>query len=125
MNEKDIRARLDELDAELSVAHSIALGGYWPATAMACAMLNAGLIDKVALLKIVDTLSAIAAALAVASETDSRYSAFVLEAFRCQLEQMDLKPGCVLTELDEIEQGAAAMARFDGDLIPNQRKEKD
>ena len=124
MDEKEIRGRLEELDADLSVTHAMATGGHWPSTALACAMLDAGLIDKMALLKIVDTLMSIASAFAVTEETNPEYSAFGLEVFRRQIEDMDLKPGSVLAELAKIERGAAVEAdRYHEMLMRERRKD--
>jgi hypothetical protein len=122
MDEKEIRARLDELDADLTGAHAIAVGSHWPSTALACAMLDAGLIEKSALLKIVDTLMAIASAFAVTEETDPTYSAHSLEVFRLQLEQMELKPGSVLKDLEQIEIGATEEASRYHEMQKKNRK---
>ncbi|MDR6102757.1 hypothetical protein QE369_002954 [Agrobacterium larrymoorei] len=122
MDEKKIGAHLEELDADLSVTHSMAAGSHWPTTALACAMLDAGLLEKAALLKIVDTMTEIVSAFSVKTEQDPRNSAFGLEAFRRQLEQMELRPGAVLGELEQIEIGASIEANHYHELQMRERR---
>ncbi|SIP89119.1 hypothetical protein SAMN05880590_10125 [Rhizobium sp. RU35A] len=123
MDEEEFRQRLDELDVDLTGTHAMAAGSFWPSTAIACALIEKGVIDKITLLKIVDTLMATASAFAVTQETDPQYSAHSLEVFRRHLEQMQLQPGNVLNELAQIERGAAAEAARYHQLLKKQRRE--
>lgn len=110
MSEDNFQFRLDELDADLSSATATALGAHWPSTAIACALLDKGLIDKRALLEIVDSLILTATFFAAKAEADPHASAAALERFRRDLEQMNLKPGAVLEELRKIEQVSLTQA---------------
>jgi len=124
MDEKEVLHRLDELDADLTGVNAMTVGAHWPTTALACAMLDKALIDKTALLKIIDSLMMTASAFAVTTETDPAYTAFTLERFRRDIEQMELKAGNVLKELEEIEIGAAEQARRYQEILDREQGSK-
>ncbi len=123
MDEKAVLDRLEDLDNELTGTHAIACNSYWPATAVACALLDKGVIDKANLLKIVDTLMATASAFSVTEEIDASYSAHSLEIFRLQLEQLNLRPGHVLEELERVERGAALQADQYHQMLKRERRD--
>lgn len=117
---------IEELDADLTAAMTIALGAHWPSTAIACALLDKGLLNKGDLLKIIDSLILTASSYAVKAESNSENATLSLERFRRDLEQMNLEPGRVVDELRQIEEGSAKLAkRFQETLRREQRQDPD
>lgn len=101
------RPSIEELDADLTAATTMVLGAHWPSTAIACALLDKGIIKKGELLAIIDSLILTASSEAVSAESNADDATFSLERFRRDLEQMRLEPGLVAQELRLVEQGSA------------------
>lgn len=80
-----------------------ALNGHWPSTAIACALIDKGVLHKNDLLSIVDSLAITVASYAAHAEVQPALATAPLERFRRDLEQLELKPGKVLAELRRVE----------------------
>ncbi|MFC5423328.1 hypothetical protein ACFPOB_27685 [Bosea eneae] len=58
----DWRAAAAELDRELVAVQHTAYGAFWPATAVALALIDSGVLDKAKLMEIIDDLHDVATA---------------------------------------------------------------
>lgn len=101
------RRMFDEMDRECLGAQMMAVGAYWPSIALALAMVDAGLIEKLALLKIIDSLHSVVLAWASDGLGDPRDEALGLERLREFLELKEMRPGQVLPELGLLERAEA------------------
>ncbi|WP_092862929.1 hypothetical protein [Albimonas pacifica] len=110
--EPDWKRDFECLDAELTDTMTLATHSHWPAFAVAAALLDKGLIDKEALLKITDAVIGIASADVDPDVADVEVALLALGHFRKALEDLRLLPGEVLPELERHETAAFERQRL-------------
>ncbi|SFJ25286.1 hypothetical protein [Albimonas pacifica] len=96
----------DSLDGELSDTMALAANAHWASFAVAAALIDKGLIEKEALLKITEALIGLARSYEEPDAVNVDIALLSLEQFRGCLEVYDLKPGAVLPELELCETAA-------------------
>ncbi|WP_276200392.1 hypothetical protein [Chelatococcus sp. XZ-Ab1] len=88
---------MDELDTELLAVQDAAFNGFWPALAVAFALIDEGMIEKARLLEFIEALRDLAAAWAEPGRGED--AVLVLQQVEELVSGADLEPGRVLQEL--------------------------
>jgi len=101
------RSEIQAMDVEVLAVQQMAAHGFWPSIALACAMIDKGLLEKKSLLEFVDALISYVSAFSYGDLGDVDDRLHPLEHFRGILEHTDLRPGRVLAELQTLESVAA------------------
>lgn len=102
----DWRAAVDDLDRELVAVQDTACGAFWPATAVALALIEAGTLRKTQVLEIIDDLHDLATLYAAPEPAGD--ATWLLEEMRDFLEGRDWSAGRV-RELLQTEASRAAL----------------
>lgn len=108
MTEEPWRRALEDMDTEVLGAQKLAVGAFWPPIAVACALIDAGVIDRMRLLEIIDSLHALVTAEAVDDLGDPEDVGLGLEKAREFFDLHELTRGSVVRQLREMERGEAA-----------------
>lgn len=99
MTDEPWRKAFEDLDTEVLAAQAIALGAPWAAIVVACALLDAGTIDRPRLLAIVDALISMVTTLTADDLTEPDDATRALVTLRDFLEETDLPAGRVVETL--------------------------
>lgn len=105
MSEEPWKRQLEDMDVEVLGAQTLAMGAFWPPIAVACALIDAGVIERLRLLEVIDSLHTLVTAEAADGLGDVEDVGLGLEKFREFFDLHELTRGSVVRELREMERG--------------------
>lgn len=107
MTDEPWKRDLEDMETEVLGAQTLARGAFWPPIAVACALIDAGVIERLRLLEIIDSLHAMVTAEAVDGLGDPEDVGLGLEKFREFFDLHELTRGSVVHQIREMERGEA------------------
>lgn len=99
-----------EYDSHMVAVQNMSANGFWPVVALACELIDKGLIDRPNLLRITEAIIGYVSAEETGSLGDVEETVLPLTKFLDAIETLPLEPGRVLDELLAQEAAAGAKA---------------